>query len=139
MAPVGWPPAGRLILDAGGVLALARQDPRARLILSTASQRGYHVVIPAVIVAQVYRPGPRNAGVHRILKLIRTVEAADEPLARSAGALLAATSTTDAVDALVAAHALASLPSAILTSDPVDLGALVAIGAGHPRVSVIRV
>lgn len=139
MASVSWPPAGRLILDAGGVLALARHDRRARFILSTASQRGYHVVIPAVVVAQVYRPGPRSAGVHRVLKVIRTVEAADDLLARTAGLLLATTSTTDAVDALVAAHALASLPSAILTSDPGDLRALVAAGTGYARVNVIHV
>lgn len=46
---------------------------------------------------------------------------------------------SDAVDALVAAHAMQALPAVILTSDPADIRTLIAADPAHARVSVVPV
>jgi len=57
-------------------------------------------------------------------------------IARDAGELLGKARLDDAIDAIVAAEALAGSPAAIVTSDPTDLTALVDAGGGLERVSV---
>ena len=49
------PPPQRLILDSGAVIALSRNDGRARAALSAALEAGVEVSIPAVVVAETVR------------------------------------------------------------------------------------
>lgn len=72
----------------------------------------------APAVTQVWRDGPRQARLARLLPLI-DVRATDLPEAKIAGELLATSGTSDAVDALVAG--LVRPGDQILTSDPKDL------------------
>jgi hypothetical protein len=59
-----------------------------------------------------------------------------ERVARRAGELLAKTGTSDVVDAIVAAEALASVPALILTSDPGDMVRLL---DGEPEIGRVVV
>jgi predicted nucleic acid-binding protein len=126
-----------LILDSGAIIALARRDATARAFVRRASQRGDLIVVPAVVIAETTRGGPRDAPVNQVLKTIDEVAAVTEATARMAGRLLGATGMGAAVvDALVAAEAVLGGPAVMLTSDPDDLSALV---ADHPQVRTYTV
>ena len=45
------PPPQRLILDSGAVIALSRNDQRARAALAAAWEAGVEVSIPSLVVA----------------------------------------------------------------------------------------
>jgi predicted nucleic acid-binding protein len=128
-----------MILDAGGILALARRDGLARAALERAIREGYVVVIPTPVLAQVYRGGRDRADVDRVLNKVDAFLPTSERVARRAGELQAKTGTTDAVDAIVAAEALASVPALILTSDARDLDRLLEGEPEAARVAVIGV
>jgi hypothetical protein len=106
------------------------------------------IVIPAVIIAQVIRGGPRDAPLNRLLNGIRIDDVAIPPadivpvgetLARLAGRLLGLTSTTDVVDAIVAAEAGRSLPATILTGDLADMQRLVGVMPNSDRLRLVRI
>lgn len=120
------PATGRsLVLDSGAIIALARDDPAARAILSVAVRRGVPVHVPAVVVTETIRGTRRDAPVNRILAAVDDVIAADERLARAAGSLVGSTgSDAGAADALVVATAAAAGGGVLLTSDPTDLARL---------------
>lgn len=93
------PEARRRVLDAGALVALERGDRRARAF--TEDERA-HVVIPAPVLAQVWRDGGRQARVAALLKRTRTtVEIFDEHVAKAAGILCGRTGTADIADASV--------------------------------------
>lgn len=119
------PPAPRLILDSGAVVALARQDVRARAALTAAWEVGAEVIVPAVVVADTVRGhGARDAPVNRVLNAVGNIVAATEDRARTAGALLARAKSTGTIDALVVAEAIERGGGVVLTGDADDLGAL---------------
>ncbi len=123
-----------LVLDAGALIGIERADRRTAGLIELGRRSGATLTTSAPVVAQVWRGSGRQARLSRLLPMIdvRTVGLAD---ARSAGALLAGTGGTDVVDALVA---LLAVPGdEILTSDPDDIGELVA-ERGFP-VTVVRV
>ena len=125
----------RLILDTGAVLGFVRGDGRVAAAIRTAHERGDEILVPAVVVAQTVRGGPRDASIRRLLRAVR-VSFVGLRVARAAGALLAAARMSDAIDALVMAEALRSGPSVLLTSDPDDMARL----AGDRRsVRIVRV
>jgi predicted nucleic acid-binding protein len=129
----------RLILDAGGILALARGDPRARAALARALHEGYVAVIPTPVLAQVHRGGRDRTPIDRVVKAVDALLPTSEQVARRAGELQAKTATSDAVDAIVAAEALASVPALILTSDVDDIGLLLDGEPEAARVALIGV
>jgi predicted nucleic acid-binding protein len=114
----------RLILDAGAVIALARNDPRARAFVRRAIELDAEVRVPVVVLAETLRGTPRDAGVHRVLNAVSDSLPIDEALGRRAGALLGRADRSDTVDALVVAEAIESGGAGILTGDPLDLTAL---------------
>lgn len=118
------PPAQRLILDSGAVIALARQDARARAALTAAWEVGSDVVVPAVVVAETVRGTARDAPVNRILNAVGNVAPATEETARTAGALLAKAKSPATIDALVVAEAVHRGGGVVLTGDAADLGSL---------------
>lgn len=127
------PPAQRLILDSGAVLALARQDARARGALTAAWEVGADVIVPAVVVAETVRGTARDAPVNRILKAVGNVAPATEQTAKTAGALLARAKSAATIDALVIAEAVHRGGGVVLTSDADDLGSL---ASPHPEVVI---
>ncbi|OWY62186.1 hypothetical protein B7486_59795 [cyanobacterium TDX16] len=116
----------RLILDSGAIIALARDDDRARAVLASAWEAGIDVVIPAVVLAETVRGNERDAAVNRVIKAVDDVREVDASIGRLAGALLGESASKETLDALVVAVALAAGGGVVLTSDPADLRRLAA-------------
>jgi hypothetical protein len=113
-----------LVLDAGGISALAAQ--RARLI--ELRRRGlWPAQVPAVVLAEALT-GDHRRDFHAN-RLLRACQIRDvtEPCTREAARLRTATGQAAAIsatDAIVAAYASATPDPVVLTSDPRDLAAL---------------
>lgn len=118
------PSPQRLILDAGAVIALARNDPRARAFIRRAIELDAEVRVPVVVLAETLRGNPRDAGVHRVLNAVSDSVPIDETIGRRAGVLLGRADRSDTVDAIVVAEAIESGGARIITGDAVDLTAL---------------
>src|SRR5262249_44447152 len=114
---------GRLILDAGAFIAFERGDAAVRARLAAARRLEFEGMTTSPVVGQVWRGGRGQALVARLLAAT-DVRAPDEVAARRAGALLAHARAEDVVDALVVG--LARTGDTILTSDPDDIGSLLA-------------
>lgn len=127
------PPPQRLILDSGAVIALSRNDPRARAALAAAREVGVDVSIPSVVIAETVRGSAKDASVNRVIKAVGEVNSADERTGRVAGALLGSAGSTSTVDALVVAAAIELGGGVLLTGDPDDLDPL---AGGHPEVVI---
>ena len=108
------------VLDAGALIALDRDDPDAWALLAEDHRAGQSPVVPAPIIAQAWLGAARQARLATVLSGSELV-AADGPLCRRAGELLAAARTADVLDALVALVARDRPGSEILTSDPDDI------------------
>ncbi len=133
------PRSRRLILDAGGILALSRGDGDARAALERARREGYVVVVPTPVLAQVHRGGRDRARIDRIINTVDALLPTSESIARRAGELQAVAGTSDPVDAIVVAEALAAVPALILTSDPDDLHRLLDGQPSAGRTTIIAV
>ena len=107
--------------DAGGLIALDRNDRRVVVLLARAAEIGARVTVPATALAQAIRQPARQA---RLARLVRQPTTEIVPLngldATSVGVLLAASHTTDITDAHVVICARRAR-QAIVTSDPTDL------------------
>jgi hypothetical protein len=111
-------------LDAGGLIALDRDDRRVVVLLARARETGAPVTVPASALAQAIRRPQRQA---RLSRLIRQPSTQVADLGRvdatSVGMLLAASGTADIADAHVVICARrAGQP--VVTSDPGDLSRL---------------
>lgn len=113
-----------LTFDAGGLIALDRNDRRVIAILARAAERGARITIPATALAQAMRNPARQA---RLSRLIRQPDTDLVPLsgpeATAVGLLLARTLTADIADAHVVICARRS-GQAVVTSDPGDIARL---------------
>jgi hypothetical protein len=108
-------------LDAGALIAFDRGDRSTVALLSRALVAGLPLAVPAGVVAQVWRDGPRQARLARLLASpTLDVEPLDDDRARAAGQLCGATGTRDVIDASVVLCARGR-KHAVLTSDPGDL------------------
>ncbi len=124
----------RLILDSGAVLALASGNERARRFVRRAISARAAVIVPAVVVAETTRGGPRDATVNRVIKTVEDVAPVTEDVAREAGRLLAGARKSNAtMDALIVASAARRESTIILTGDIDDITAL---AANYPHVRV---
>jgi predicted nucleic acid-binding protein len=123
----------RLILDSGAVIALSRNDQRARAALTAAWEAGVDVAVPAVVVAETVRGTAKDAPVNRVLKAIGESVAVDDDVGRVAGTLLGRARSNATIDALVVAAALRVGGGVVLTSDPDDLARL---ARGHDDVAI---
>jgi len=135
---------GTLVLDAEGLVKLARGNLEARARARQAYRRGSTVVTGASTLAEILRGGPRDAPLHRALAKIKVIPIESQQ-GRAAGELLGRTGLSGhrcALDALLAVIALDQpRPVMLLTSDPKDLGRLTD-EPGRPaaeRVKVLRV
>jgi hypothetical protein len=107
--------------DAGALLGLDRNHRRVIALVARAAQTGARITIPATALAQVIRSPLRQARLSRLLRQPKTaIVALDGPDATQVGILLAASHTTDIVDAHVVICARRQ-GEAIVTSDPEDL------------------
>lgn len=86
-------------------------------MLTEVNRLGQRPVIPAPMVAQAWRGGPRQARLAKVLSGSELI-VADRPLSRRAGELLGRARTTDVLDALVALAAKDRPGHEVPTSDP---------------------
>ncbi len=108
-------------LDAGGLIALDRDDRRVVVLLARARETGAQVTVPAPALAQAIRWPERQARLSRLIRQPGTdVIALGRVDATHVGRLLAASGTSDVVDAHVVICARrAGQP--VVTSDPSNL------------------
>lgn len=122
-----------ITLDAGGLIALDRDDRRTIVLLARAAQTNSTVTIPASALAQAVRRPERQVRLSRLIRQTTTdVTPLDRVDAVNVGRLLAASNTADVVDAHVVVCARRSA-TRVLTSDPGDLRQL------DPHIEVIEV
>jgi hypothetical protein len=108
-------------LDAGGLIALDRDDRRVVVLLARAADTGTRVTVPASALAQAIRRPDRQVRLSRLIRQPTTdVISLGRVDATSVGRLLAASGTSDIADAHVVICARrAGQP--VVTSDPGDL------------------
>jgi predicted nucleic acid-binding protein len=122
-----------ITLDAGGLVALDRDDRRVVVLLARAGETGARVTVPATALAQAIRQPQRQA---RLARLVRQPTTDVVPLGRvdatNVGRLLSASATADIVDAHVVICARRA-GQQVVTSDPDDLRRL------DPRIGLVIV
>ena len=111
-----------LVLDAGALVAIDRDDRGIVSLLAAARAEGFDIRTNGVVVAQVWRDGARQARLARLLRAT-DVREVDEGVGRSAGELLGSSGTSDVADATIVLLAVAG--DRIVTSDPIDIARLV--------------
>jgi len=108
-------------LDAGGLIALDRDDRRVVVLLARAHETGARVTVPASALAQAIRRPERQARLARLIRHPGTdVIDLDRVDATHVGRLLAASGTSDITDAHVVICARRA-DQPVVTSDPGDL------------------
>jgi len=110
-----------ITLDAGGLIALDRDDRRVLVLLARAKETGARVTVPATALAQATRQPQRQARLARLVRQPTTdVVALGRVDATNVGRLLSASATADIVDAHVVICARRA-GQQVVTSDPDDL------------------
>jgi predicted nucleic acid-binding protein len=119
--------------DAGGLIALDRNDRHLVVLVARAAEVGARITIPATALAQAIRRPERQARLSRLLRQPTTdVVPLDRVDATSVGRLLNASSTDDIVDAHVVVCARRA-GQQVVTSDPDDVRRL------DPQLTVVAV
>ena len=110
-----------ITFDAGGLIALDRDDRRVVVLLARAAEAGARVTVPASALAQAIRRPERQARLARLIRQPQTdVIPLDRVDATNVGRLLAASGTADIADAHVVVCAQRR-GQQVITSDPEDL------------------
>lgn len=117
-----------LVLDAGGLIALGRDERASWVRLKTAHARGEVPLTNAAVLGQVWRGGSRQARLSHALAGMDVLPI-DEALGRAAGELLGAARMSDLIDASIVL--MAHDGDEILTSDADDLRSLAAASGRH--------
>jgi predicted nucleic acid-binding protein len=132
-----------LVLDSDAVDTLAAQSPRLQRVkaaMRAAVESGADVVVPTVVLAELYRSSSHNAAVNSMLSREQAdlqLRDTDRTLASFVGGILASASagSEDMVDAHCVAAVVERGRGVILTGDPDDLTRL---AAAYPTVMVRR-
>jgi hypothetical protein len=120
-------------LDAGGLIAVDRNDRQVTVLLARAAETRARVTIPASALAQAVRRPERQVRLARLVRQPTTdVIPLDRVDATNIGRLLAASGTADVVDAHVVVCARRA-HQRVVTSDPDDIRRL------DPTIEVLRV
>ena len=130
---------GRLVLDAGGVSAIADGDGLARATLDRVRREGWLVVIPAPVLTEVHTGRRDQARVVRVVNAVDMLIATTPERARQAGELRSRSGVLDVVDAIVVAEAVAFPPALVMTSDPDDIRRLIEAAGASGRVAIVAV
>ncbi len=108
-------------LDAGGLIALDRNDRRVVVLLARARETGARATVPATVLAQAIRRPDRQVRLSRLIRQPTTdVIGLGRVDATNVGRLLAASGTSDIPDAHVVICARRA-DQPVVTSDPGDL------------------
>jgi len=120
-------------MDAGGLIAVDRNDRRVLVLLARARETGARVTVPATALAQAIRQPERQVRLARLVRQPTTdVVPLDRVDATNVGRLLGASATADIVDAHVVICARRAHQQ-VVTTDPDDLRML------DPTLSLVTV
>ncbi len=122
-----------IVLDAGALIALERNDRGIWATLKLAGVSSIDVLVPSTVLAQTWRGTPSQARLGAALR--HCVIAAFDPVARDVGELCGRARTRDICDAHVAL-VTARQGDAVYTSDPGDIRRLIA-SCGRRRPTVV--
>lgn len=112
------------VLDAGALIAFERAERRMVTLVARAKERDRSLLVPAGVVAQVWRDGRRQARLATLLgSPVTEVVPLTDFAARAAGQMLGVARANDVIDASVAGLAR-ERGAPVITSDPGDLRAL---------------
>jgi predicted nucleic acid-binding protein len=126
-----------IVYDAGALVAADRGDRRLWSEFAVAVAERRPIVVPTPVLTQAWRGWRTQARLARLLGGCRVLSP-EGSLAKQAGILLGLSKTSDAVDAIVVATAIA-LRAAIVTSDVEDITRLVDSADTDFDVAVTRV
>lgn len=125
--------AAGLTLDAGALIALERGNRRVRRLIEFALRDGSSVHVVPGVLAQVWRGGPRQAELARLLSNAGvTLKSLEPDLAKLLGLVIGATGHADVTDVHVAVDARRH-DHVVVTSDPDDIRAV------DPALTIIEV
>lgn len=111
----------QVVFDAGALIALERGAPSVRGYVLLANRGLAALSTSSAVIAQVWRGGPRQTRLARLLNSDLVSELALGPeAARRIGSSAVRASTIDVVDGHVALLAL-ELDALVVTSDPSDI------------------
>jgi predicted nucleic acid-binding protein len=114
-------PARTVVIDSGALIAFERGDARMRALLRGALDRGSRLVIPAGVLAQVWRDPAHQVALGALSRAATTfVVPLDQVLAEAVGILCGRRKTSDVVDASVVLTARRE-GAVVVTSDVDDL------------------
>jgi predicted nucleic acid-binding protein len=122
-----------MILDAGALIAVSRNDRAMIARLVVAEQEDEEVSTHPMVIAQVWRDGGRQALLARLLRGVLIVDL-DDDLGRRCGELLGKAGTSDPIDAAVVL--IASAGESVVTSDPDDIAHLARVA--RQKILVVR-
>lgn len=122
-----------ITLDAGGLIAVDRDDRSVIVLLARATEMGARITVPAGALAQAIRRPERQVRLARLIRQPNSdVVALDRVDATNVGRLLSASGTADVIDAHVVICARRA-GQQVLTSDAADLHRL------DPQLDVVEV
>jgi len=121
---------------AGALLAGERNDRAMWALHHGFLEEEAIPTVPAPVVAQAWRGGPRQASLARLLAPCR-VEPMDDESSRRVGALAGKAKHEDVIDVCVVDGAIRR-NDAVVTSDPDDLRRVARAG-GRPRLRIERI
>lgn len=114
-------PQAPVVLDAGALIAFERGDARMRALVRAALRAGVRLIIPAGVLAQVWRGSARQAPLRALVNgPTTTVPLLDRILAEAAGVVCGRAGTSDVIDASVVLIARRER-AVVVTSDVDDL------------------
>jgi predicted nucleic acid-binding protein len=119
-----------LTFDTGALIAIERGEKRMRAVSLAARSSGLLVTVPAPVLIEWWRNGPRQRAILDVI----TVEQTTEHLAKLAGEAIASVPGATPIDALVVASA-AQRGDVVYTSDFDDLERL---RRHFPAVKILR-
>ena len=125
---------GAIVLDAGALIAFERAERRVAALIEETIEEGEELLVPASVLAQVWRGGPRSARIARLIAGSHS-DPLDEPRAKEVGERLGNWDKADIADAHVVCCAI-EFDAELLTADRDDIEALTEPGERLTVVSL---
>jgi hypothetical protein len=125
------------VYDAGALIAIESDDRRMWALHHLAVQEGRDVIVPAIVVGQVWRDGSRQVPLGRFLRAC-VIEPTLLDTAKAAGVLCGRAGTADIVDATVMVTAVRHR-AIVFTSDADDLTRLADASGARPVPVIMKV
>ncbi len=122
-----------MILDAGFLISVDRNEESARALVTALQRRRIALHTTDPVIGQVWRNGSRQA---RLSAFLKTVQVHPLDDGRAVGLLLARSGTADVVDAHLVVLAV-RLRDSILTCDEADLNTLAdSVPSNRPTIQL---